>query len=151
MKIQILTAILSTSIMVGITEAATINPVLPDSTSLKWTTVTDMPEGAEAVILSGNPTKEEPFVAWLKLPAGYTIPVHEHPINEYDTVITGTYYLGSGEKIKLHQTQALPVGSFVKVPAKTWHYGWVKKETIIQISGVGPWGMIYPEKKEKPA
>lgn len=132
-------------VFVGTAEASLISPIFPDSNSLVWMDVTDMPVGAKVALLSGNPSKKEPFVARLKMPAGYVVPLHEHPITEDDTVISGTYYLGTGNKINLAKGAALPAGSFVSIPAKTLHYGWTKEETILQVSGVGPWGMIYPE------
>jgi hypothetical protein len=36
----------------------------------------------------------------------------------------------------------LPPGSFIKFPKGVIHYGFTKEETIIEISGVGPWGTI---------
>ena len=122
--------------------AGTITTVLPDSDALKWTDSKNLP-GAKVAVLMGDPTKKEPFVARIKLPADFTIPVHTHPVNEYDTVISGTYYFGSGDQINIEKVVALPAGSFVSIPAKTEHYGLTKNETIIQVNGVGPWGMIY--------
>ncbi len=130
----------------GETQAKSYTTVLPDSANLKWVEVKDMPKGAQAAILMGNPKKKGPFIARIKLPAGYTVPAHSHPVAEYDTVISGTWYLGMGSKLDFAETVALQPGSFVKVPAYSTHYGMTKTETIIQISGTGPWGMIYPKK-----
>jgi quercetin dioxygenase-like cupin family protein len=141
-----LLAVLSLGLLAGLVQAKTFDAVLPDSSNLNWTAVKTMPPGAEVAILMGNPTKKEPFIARIKLPAGYTVPVHSHPVNEYDTVISGTWYLGSGKTINLDETKALTAGSFINIPARSLHYGITKEETIIQISGVGPWGMIYPKK-----
>ena len=122
--------------------AGTITTVLPDSDTLQWTDSKNLP-GAKVAVLMGNPAKREPFIARIKLPADFTIPVHTHPVNEYDTVISGTYYFGSGDKINIEKVVALPAGSFVSIPARTEHYGLIKNETIIQVNGIGPWGMIY--------
>ena len=146
MKLLKLTGVVSLCLFAGLVQAKDLATVLPDSSNLKWVDVKDMAPGAQVAVLSGNPTKKEPFIARIKLPAGYTVPVHSHPVNEYDTVISGTWYLGTGTKINLAETTALPAGSFVNIPAHSPHYGVTKEETIIQISGVGPWGMIYPKK-----
>lgn len=121
-----------------------LSPVMLGSKAIVWSPVKDMPKGAEVTLLAGDPTQQQLFVAWLKLPAGYKVPLHEHPINEYDTVISGTYYLGIGAEPVASKELALKRGSFIEIPAHTLHYGWAKEETILQISGVGPWGMIYP-------
>jgi quercetin dioxygenase-like cupin family protein len=130
----------------GVIHAETINTILPDSTSIKWVKATEMPPGAEFAVLAGDPSKNEAFVARLKLPASYTVPVHSHPINEYDTVISGTFFVGAGDNVDAANTQAMPVGSFIAIPAQVKHFGITKEATILQINGVGPWGMIYPKK-----
>jgi quercetin dioxygenase-like cupin family protein len=146
MRLSKLTVMVPLCLLAGLVQAKPINPILPDATTLKWTEVTNMAPGAKVAVLMGNPAKKEPFIARIKLPAGYTVPVHSHPVNEYDTVISGTWYLGTGNTINPAETMALPTGSFVSIPAHHSHYGITKEETIIQISGVGPWGMIYPKK-----
>jgi quercetin dioxygenase-like cupin family protein len=110
---------------------------------LDWHAVTNMPPGAEVAILSGNPEKSGHFVARVKLPANYIVPAHSHDINEYDTVISGTYYLGTGTIADAKVGVALHAGDFVEVPANLKHYGYTKEPTIIEINADGPWGMIY--------
>jgi len=84
----------------------------------------------------------------VKFPANYTVQPHHHVIDEYDTVISGTYYLGTGDKVNTDNGIALVAGSFAKIPAKINHYGWTKEETVLQISGMGPWGVIYQKPEE---
>lgn len=125
--------------------AAAINPVLPD-TSLNWQDAHQLPPGAQVAIIAGDPTKAQPFVARVKLPANYVIPPHSHPVPEYDTVLSGTLYMGTGKEVNTENGTELPAGSFVKVPTKEVHYSWTKEETILQVSGVGPWGTHYTDK-----
>jgi len=47
----------------------------------------------------------------LKLPANYKIPAHSHPAIEHVTVISGTFNMGTGDKLDPKQTKALSVGS----------------------------------------
>ena len=129
-----------------VAHAETIKPITPDSDTIKWRDAIGLPKGAKVAILTGNPEKNEFYVARLKLPANYEVPVHFHPKNEYDTVISGTYYFGTGDKADNQEGTALPSGSFVMFPAKTHHYGWTKEETVLEISGIGPWGTIHPKK-----
>ncbi len=130
----------------GMAQAASINPVLPDAT-LNWKDARTLPPGAQVAILSGNPTKAEPFVARVKLPANFVIPPHSHPVAEYDTVLSGALYIGTGKEVNTDNGTELPVGSFVKMPAKQVHYSWTKEETVLQISGMGPWGTHYTDKE----
>ena len=48
-----------------------------------------LPPGAEAAILFGDPSKEGLFALRLKLPAGYSVPPHTHPVDEVVTVVLG--------------------------------------------------------------
>src|SRR5262245_2947791 len=49
-----------------------------------------LPAGAEAALLTGNPTKAVPYVLRAKLPDGYKVPPHWHGTDENVTVIKGT-------------------------------------------------------------
>lgn len=128
----------------------TINPILPNSSSLTWFDATNLPKGAKLAILTGNPQKNEFYVARLKLPAHFIIPAHRHLTNEYNTVISGTYYMGIGDSMDKTHGIALPPGSFITFPTGVMHYGFTKKETIIEISGIGPWGTIPRKLTAKP-
>ncbi|QLH41446.1 MAG: hypothetical protein HWD59_01050 [Coxiellaceae bacterium] len=37
----------------------------------------------------------------------------------------------------------LVAGSFVAIPAGVPHFGWTNEETVLQITGVGPWKINY--------
>jgi quercetin dioxygenase-like cupin family protein len=47
-----------------------------------------------------------------QLPKGYQIPAHTHPKPEIVTIISGTFFLASGEKLDRASAKALPAGSF---------------------------------------
>ena len=136
---------IATLALSGVVQAANMKPVLPDS--LNWQDARTLPPSAKVAILSGDPTKKEPFIARVKLPANYTIPPHSHPVPEYDTVLSGTLYVGTGDKVNKETGTELPAGSYIKMPTKQVHYSWTKEETILQINGTGPWGTIYQDKE----
>jgi quercetin dioxygenase-like cupin family protein len=123
--------------------AEDLQSAIQDQGKLKWRTVSDMPPGAEVAILSGDPSKHEHFIARVRFPANYIVPAHSHNIQEFDTVITGTYYIGNGIVADARNGQAMHPGDFLSIPANLKHYGFTKEPTIIQISADGPWGMIY--------
>lgn len=120
-------------------------PTIVNPDTLKWAPSKSLP-GAEVALISGNPEKKGPFIARVKLPANFQIPVHMHAINENDTVLSGKLFLGIGTEMNTEQGMEVPAGGFVMIPAKLSHYAWTKEETILQINGMGPWGMIYKKK-----
>ena len=62
---------------------------------IKWASAPpSIPPGAEAVVLYGDPSKDEMFAMRLKFPKGYKIAPHTHPKPEVLTVISGTFRLG---------------------------------------------------------
>jgi quercetin dioxygenase-like cupin family protein len=109
-----------------------------------------LPPGAEAAILFGDPSEEGLFVLRLKLPAGYSVAPHTHPVDEVITVISGTFALGMGETADQREAQPLPAGSFFALPPGMAHYVFVDEETVVQISTVGPWGLTYINPKDDP-
>ena len=75
---------------------------------IKWASAPpSIPPGAEAVVLYGDPSKDEMFAMRLKFPKGYKIAPHTHPKPEVLTVISGTFRLGMGETADHEQSQGL--------------------------------------------
>lgn len=109
-----------------------------------------LPPGAEAAVLYGDPSKEGLFALRLKLPEGYAIPPHTHPVDEVVTVVSGTFRLGMGETADQGQARALPAGSFFALAPDMAHYVFIDEETVVQISTVGPWGLTYVNPEDDP-
>jgi hypothetical protein len=58
----------------------------PDS--LKWMAgPSSLPVGSQVVVMAGDPKNAGLFTMRLKLPAGYKIPAHWHPVDEHVTAI----------------------------------------------------------------
>src|SRR5262245_28026821 len=118
---------------------------------IKWGSAPAMlPPGAEAAVLFGDPSQEGLFVLRLKLPVGYSVAPHTHPVDEVITVISGTFGIGMGETSDQRKAQPLPAGSFFALPPGMAHYVFIDKETVVQISTVGPWGLTYINPKDDP-
>jgi len=119
----------------------------PDT--IKW--VTTEPGQAYAV-LSGTPGKEgSPFVLRLKFPDGAKIAPHWHPIDEQLTVISGTFFMGMGEKFDPSAAHEMPAGSYELMPKEMRHFAWTKGETVIQIHGIGPFKTIWVNPADDPS
>src|SRR5712692_7333663 len=144
-----------------VTQAAQEKRMQPHSNQLEHVMVTpngldwvdappSVPPGAKLAILEGDPTKPGLFTMRIKFPAGYKIPPHWHPAVEHATVISGALNIGIGDKFDPAKAKELPAGSFSMMPAKTHHFAWVKEETVIQVHGIGPWGINYVNPSDDP-
>ena len=109
-----------------------------------------LPKGAEFTVLYGNPAKAGPFVLRLKLPAGFEIPPHMHPEDEYVTVISGGFGMGAGKVLDRTQAPLLAPGSFVHLPTGMAHFAWTEEETVVQINAMGPFGVTYVNPEDDP-
>lgn len=109
-----------------------------------------LPPGAELAQLSGDPTKEGPFTIRIKLPDGYKVPPHWHPVDENVTVLKGTFMMGTGEKFDADAATALPAGGFGHMPKGKRHYAFAKGETILQVHSTGPFQVNYVNPDDDP-
>jgi quercetin dioxygenase-like cupin family protein len=123
-----------------------------NSGDLKWGPAPPaLPKGAEIVVLSGDPSKDGPFVIRLKMPNGYKFPAHNHPTDEYVTVISGNFHVGMGDKLDEKKAIELTAGGYVEAPAKMNHYGWVSSPSVVQIQAQGPFGITYVNPADDPS
>ncbi len=109
-----------------------------------------LPAGAKFAVLSGNPGAQGVFTARLQAPAGYKIPAHSHPTDELTTVISGTLHLGTGDKLDESKGDAIAAGSFTAMPAGMKHYAYMTEDTVVQISGSGPFEIKYVNPNDDP-
>jgi len=102
----------------------------------------------ETAVLFGDPTKPGPYVIRLKwLPGNMSRP-HYHPNDRFFIVISGTWWMGTGDKFDPDSTVPAPTSSYVIHHAGKVHYDGAKgEETIIQVWGMGPATSIPAEKK----
>jgi quercetin dioxygenase-like cupin family protein len=117
---------------------------------LKWSDVPSLPPGAKIAVIEGPMAEAVPFTVRLKLPANYRIPAHWHPAVERVTVLSGTFYMGVGDKLDTQSSMALTPGSIMILQPKTHHFAWNKEEVVVQLNGVGPWGVTYVNAADDP-
>jgi hypothetical protein len=85
---------------------------------LKWVDVPSLPPGAKIAVIEGPMNEAVPFTVRLKLPADYKVPAHWHPAIEHVTVISGTFNMGTGDKLDQSKTTPLSAGSVAIMPAQ---------------------------------
>jgi quercetin dioxygenase-like cupin family protein len=116
-----------------------------DRTAVDWKTpaeikwVRNAAGTNESAVLFGDPSKPGPYVVRLKwLPGNMSRP-HFHPNDRFFVVLSGTWWMGTGETFDPESTVPAPAGSYVVHYANTVHYDGAKaEETIIQVWGMGP-------------
>ena len=127
--------------MTMISSAAELDPKavvfkLPDQ--INWGPVT--PNGNQQAILFGDPTKPGLYGVMTKWLAGnhFSRP-HFHPNDRFITVLSGTWWVGTGTKYDPASTVAMPAGTVVTHYGKQVHYDGAKdEEATLEIVGMGP-------------
>ena len=105
---------------------------------LQWKPSTRV-QGLEQAAIIGDSTKPGPYIERVKFPPNFNNPPHAHPDERTYTIISGTWYVGWGNKFDETKLKALPPGSFYTEPANVPHFVVSKGEpVIVQISGTGP-------------
>ncbi len=95
--------------------------------------------GAQFAVLEGDPTASHgDYTIRLKMPDGYRIASHFHPLRENVTVISGTFKLGMGDIFNTKKMAAFPAGSFAFLDPDMHHYAMACGETVVQVHGISP-------------
>jgi quercetin dioxygenase-like cupin family protein len=125
--------------------------VFINSKDIKWGDAPpSIPKGAKLAVLQGDPGKPGPFVIRLMLPPGFKLPPHAHSQDESLTVISGTFYFGTGDKIEMSKAHALNAGGFHALSAGDHHYAFAKAQTVVQVNGMGPFNITYINPDDDP-
>jgi hypothetical protein len=90
----------------------------------------------------GATDKPGPYVVLVKWHPGYMSAPHTYVTDRLCFVLSGTWWVNSGETFEPNATVPVPAGGFVRRVARTPHYDGVKKgeaaPAIIGIFGQGP-------------
>jgi hypothetical protein len=129
----------TTMLLLGPAIAADLNPAAikitpPDK--IKWVAGDN---GADTATLAGDPDKPGFYVIMVRWHAHHMSRPHYHPYDRYITVLSGTWWVGTGNKYDPDSTVPVQAGSFVTHIAKGVHYDGAKDaDTVIEIVGQGP-------------
>lgn len=122
------------------------------SADVKWGDAPpSLPPGARLAVITGDPSKSEPFTLRVQMPAGYRIAPHWHPTDEHVTVLSGTFAFGMGEKFDEKALRDLSAGGYTLMTATMPHYAIAKGPTVIQVHGVGPFVLNYVNPADDPS
>jgi quercetin dioxygenase-like cupin family protein len=110
-----------------------------------------VPPGASCAVIEGSlATPNALFAYRVRMPDDYRIPPHFHPVDEHLVVISGVFSMGHGDKLDLGATRPMTAGSFIVMPKGMRHFASTRGETIIQVYGIGPWGLTYVDARDDP-
>jgi hypothetical protein len=129
--------------------------VLAISLASRMATFQDHPTGHAVAPLNKIPSEQwierawgdsskagEPFVFRIHNDPGYIVLPHVHPIDEYNTVVKGSWSLGMGQRFNESALQPVETGAFALAPKDTAHFAWSKTETVVQVHGIGPFASV---------
>ena len=124
-----------------------------EAKSLKWMDAAGagLPAGAKMAVVKGDPGKAGEFVIRARLPANYTVPPHHHPTDETVRVLgAGTLTYGMGDKVDPANAGSLAKGYHVAMQANMNHWVTTTGPVEIQVSGTGPFQIVYADPKDDP-
>lgn len=135
----------------GTTPQARPDHIMLIEPELKWADAPPaLPSGAKLAVLEGDPAQAGPFTMRIKVPANYKVAPHWHPADEHVTVISGGFYMGLGDKFDEKVMKELTPGGFAVMATGTRHFAMTKKETEVQVHGIGPWAINYVNPADDP-
>jgi len=125
---------------VGSVKAGDLNPAaisIKVPKDIPW--VENEKSGSANAVLVGDPTKPGFYAVMTKWHGGHMSRPHFHPNDRYITVLSGTWYVGTGSKYDPDSTKPIPAGSFVTHFGKQIHYDGSKQgDAVLLIMGEGP-------------
>ena len=100
------------------------------------------PKTVEQALLWSKSSEPGLYYYLVKWYPGYMSAPHWYETDRLCVVVSGTWWVASGEDFQPNDTIPMPAGSFIRRVAKTPHYDGVKKDgkepAVIAICGMGP-------------
>jgi hypothetical protein len=108
--------------------------------------------GAQLAVIEGNPAASSgDYTVRLKMPDGYRIAPHWHPLRENVTVISGSFKVGMGDVFDQGKMAAFPAGSFAFLDPDMHHYAMAVGEVVVQVHGKAPLQFNYVNPADDPS
>jgi hypothetical protein len=108
--------------------------------------------GAQLAVIEGDPTASSgDYTVRVKMPDGFRIEPHWHPLRENVTVISGTFKVGMGDTFNKDAMATFPAGSFAFLDPNMHHYAMASGEVVVQIHGMSPVQFNYINPQDDPS
>jgi hypothetical protein len=130
----------------GEAQAGPINPnqtFVVQPNDIKFKPWQGLPAGSgEMAMMYGDLNKPGPYLVLMKWnPSWFSAP-HNYRTDRICVVVSGTWWVNSGEDFTPLQAVPVQAGGFVLRHARTWHYDGVpaegKEPVIVAVFGIGP-------------
>jgi quercetin dioxygenase-like cupin family protein len=117
---------------------------LVSASDLKWGDVPDR-AGVKLAPAQGDPSKGASHF-FIKLPAGFSVPLHHHSPDHYVTVVTGTVVFNVDG-----QDHSLPAGSYFAFTGKKKHTTRCVEgtECVLSVDSRGKWDVVEEQAAKK--
>ena len=106
--------------------------------------------GTQMAVLLGNPSGEGPFIFRFRMPGGYWIHPHRHPVQARIRVVSGTFLVGMGAVLDSTSVTVLPAGNETTLAPGMIHFEGTRGETVVEVRGDGPWGITFLTRARTP-
>ncbi len=128
--------------------------LLPASASaeedLNWQFVPGIPRPVEMAIVSGDPSREGPYVVRYRTPSGMRFAPVTHPDARQLIIVKGTYWIAQGESYNWKQMDEFKAGSVIQKEANKPYFGWARTAVILEERGTGPTNIQYVHEDDDP-
>ena len=91
--------LLGTALLAPTVQAEGAGLITSTPSELNWMPAPSIGPGAMVAVIEGDLKAPEPFILRLKLAPNTKIAVHTHPVTERVTIISGTFYFATGDKV----------------------------------------------------
>jgi hypothetical protein len=141
-----LLAAAATSLRAQPAKAAGVDPTMTQvvqADAIPWKQLYNFPEGsAEQAPMHSTVGEPGQYFVLIRWHPGYMSAPHFYETDRLCVVLSGTWWVASGEDFAPESTLPVMAGGFVRRVARTPHYDGVKRDAkepaIIAISGIGP-------------
>lgn len=138
------------AVLAASNQAEEYTAVMPPN--IMWNDAPSIGPGAKTAVIDGDPKSSGLFVMRLKLPPKSKVGVHTHPADENVTVLSGTLYFSASDKFDPSAARAFGPGSYFSIAKGKPMFGYTTdEETVLQIHGIGPWGLTYLDRPDSSA
>ena len=134
-RLLVLLPLLALPVQAAEPDPRVLSVTLPDR--IPWGPITA--NGNQQAVLAGDPAKPGFYAVMVRWLPGHMSRPHSHPNDRFITVLSGTWWMGSGPEFDPAATVPVLAGSFVTHFGKGVHYDGAKDEpALIQVWGMGP-------------
>lgn len=145
-RIVLLALLLTCSVTGAVAQPLPPGTLQVDGASLDWRAAPPgMPAGIQTAVLEGDPRQAGAFTLRLRAPAGVQIAPHTHPSPERVTVLSGAIGVAFGTHADAGPLRVFRGGDFYLNPPGAPHHVRFVEDSVIQITGQGPWKLDYLE------